>query len=124
MKILDPGHRYLLFSLDDKNHFGPHVLQFVKRVGPNYPENEPPVWAGTTSQETMRALIDRGAYLNKQIPCWQTSLSNRLLKICVWLYEWRAAKRHGRRIPGIAKAVYGEFCEKCGHVGCSGICHV
>ena len=116
MIILDPGHRYLLDALDDTTHLGPRLLQFVKRQGTKYPGNTSS-YPGTNSQETLRALIDRGAYLNKQIPCWQTRVGNWLMALVIWLYEHRAAGLHKRRIPSIREAVYGPTCRTCGHVG-------
>jgi hypothetical protein len=49
---------------------------------------------GTTSQEVLRAL----------------------LAAVVWLYEHRAAKKHGRQAPSFHDAVYGTLCAECGHV--------
>ena len=116
MRVLDAGHCYELASLD-----GDLVqqLQFVKREGGGYPGNVGR-YPGTTSQEVLRALIHRAAYVNNQIPCWQTRLSLYLMGAVIWLYEHRAAKRHKREVPGLYEAVYGVTCENCGHVGCEG----
>lgn len=112
MKVMDPGHCYKLLGLDG---IALHMLTFVKRKGPNFPGNLD-AHGGTTSQEVLRALIDRAIYVNAQIPCWQTKLSIRLMMRVVWLYEHRAAKRHGRKPPTVVEAVYGALCPKCGHV--------
>lgn len=119
MKVSDQGHRYYLSQLDGD---GSQVLQFVKREGLKYPGNVGH-YEGTTSQEVLRALIDRAQYVNRQTPCWQTKLSLYFLHAVVWLYEQRAAKRHGRRAPGLEDAVYGDTCGKCGHVGCEDLSH-
>lgn len=115
MRVTDPGHRYLLNSLDDAA--GPHALQFVKREGEKYPGNVGH-HGGTTTQEVLRACIDRAIYVNRQIPCWQTKTSIFLMKLVVWLYEHRAAVRHKRPAPSFHKATFGKTCVRCGHVRC------
>lgn len=120
MKVLDPGHYYELKVLDSAPDAFLYLC-FVKRVGEKYPGN---LFShhGTTSQEALRALIERAAYVNRQIPSWETRLGRFLMKITVWLFERRAAKRHGRSAPSIHEAVYGLCCARCGHVGCSASC--
>ncbi len=118
MRILNAGHRYSLKHLDGS---GEEIVQFVKREGEGYPRNVGHC-EGTTTQEVMRMTIDRAAYVNAQIPCWQTKVSIWLMSGIVWLYEHRAAKRHGRKAPGLYEAVFGETCAECGHVGCEGRC--
>jgi hypothetical protein len=114
MKILEAGHVYELNVLDD---WGVECLRFVKREGANYPGNIGH-HAGTTSQEVLRALINRAEYVNAQIPCWQTRLGILLMGVTIWLFEHRAAKRHNRKVPGLYESIYGETCKTCGHVGC------
>ncbi len=124
MRIIDPGHEYILDSLDgdQENH-----LIFVKREGEKYPGNvgnHP----GTTMQEVLRALIERARYVNTKIwsPYTQAAIVN--MENALLLFERRAAERHGRIeeflvierqdvIDGTNK------CTICGHVGCSGNCH-
>src|SRR4051812_22480846 len=93
MKVLTKGHWYELECIDSSEHC---LLIFVKREGPRYPGNVGAHY-GTTSQEVLRALIDRAQYVNGQIPCWQTRLSVWLMRSIIWLYEHRAARVHGRR---------------------------
>lgn len=119
MKVLDPGHKYELSSLDGD---APQTLTFVKREGEGYPGNVGH-YPGTTSQEVLRCLIDRAFYVNNQISCWQTWLGARFAGVIVWLFEHRAAKRHKRKAPGFYAATFGATCNKCGHVGCEGPCH-
>jgi hypothetical protein len=113
MRVLDAGHEYELAHLDGS---GTSRIVFVKREGEGYPGNVGH-HEGTTSQEMFRILIDRARYVNNQIPCYQTWLSIWLAAACVWLYEHRAAKRHGRKSPGLHDAVFGVPCGRCGHVG-------
>lgn len=121
MRVLDPGHEYVLDSLDGD---APQPLVFVKREGPGYPGNvgrHP----GTTLQEVLRALVERCRYVNAQTPCAETEAVGRLLEAALLLLELRAARRHGRQLDvpletivrGVAK------CPRCGHVGCEEVAH-
>jgi hypothetical protein len=121
--ILDPGHQYALRSLDSESD-ETVTLTFVKREGPGYPGNQGH-HSGTTTQEVLRALIDRGEYVNRQVPCAETEAATELLRSALLLLELRAARRHGRFLdmPSVDRAVYAQCCSKCNHVGCDGNCH-
>jgi hypothetical protein len=114
MKVLDLGHRYLLEVYDGEPN-SLTSLRFVKRVGEKYPGNKTS-YAGTNSQEVLRALVDRAIYVNHQRRCWQTRMSIYLMMAVIWLYEHRAARQHGRKPPGFFDALYGDTCATCGHV--------
>lgn len=113
MKCLDPGHRYELASLDSHE---PAILQFVKRIGERYPGNVGDPKPGTNCQEVYRALHDRARYLNGQFWYIETTLVIALTKLCIWLFEFRAARIKRRRPPGLGRSVAGPQCSKCGHV--------
>jgi hypothetical protein len=67
MRVMDPGHWYELALLDAlPNRLGLETLRFVKRVGDKFPGNQLPAYAGTTTQEVLRALIDRTKYVDAQ----------------------------------------------------------
>ncbi len=117
MRVIDPGHSYELNMLDSARPNATIRLFFVKREGSRFPGNVGH-HHGTTSQEVLRALIDRAWYVTHQIPCWQTRLSILLMGAVVWLYEHRAAGLHHRTAPSFRDAIYGACCPKCGHVGC------
>lgn len=121
MNVRDPGHDYVLASLDGA---APQRLTFVKREGPGFPGNVG-AHPGTTTQEVLRALIERSEYVNGQIPCAETEAVIGLLQTAVMILETRAARRHDRT-PGahatLSDAVDGEACPSCGHVGCDGCC--
>jgi hypothetical protein len=118
MNVVDPGHVYTLDPLDGDL---PQSLTFVKRQGPLYPGNVGS-HPGTTTQEVLRALIDRLRYVNRQLPCPETAASVTLLETAVYLLEARAAARHGRPVRfSLPDAVAGTGkCQKCGHVSCPG----
>lgn len=70
MKCIDPGHLYDLDCLDVglRSERVGHAerLRFVKRIGDKFPGNRMPGYSGTTTQEVIRALIDRTKYVNGQ----------------------------------------------------------
>ena len=120
MRVLDPGHRFVLAHLDGR---GETILQFVKRQGPGYPGNEG-TSEGTTIQEVLRALISRAEYVNGQIPCAETESAIDHMRAAVLALEQRAARRHGRPAEALTAnaAVAGPTCRVCGHVGCDETC--
>jgi hypothetical protein len=130
MKILDPGHSYLLkmYDIEPSVAVGEHHLIFMKRQGPGYPGNFGQ-HAGTNCQEVLRALIDRVKYVDKQIPHPEnktilTSLRRALLSLDV-----RAAERRGAEglpiwpLPSIDGKYIEDYepCPKCGHL-CGDTC--
>lgn len=118
MKVIDPGHEYALDSLDGEF---PQTLTFVKREGAKYPGNVGS-HPGTTTQEVLRAIIDRSRYVNQQMPCDETTEVIDLLVRSLVVLEQRAARLHGRVLTASTlEVVTGEGkCSKCGHVGCEG----
>ena len=126
MRILDPGHKYHLLSLDtpQPDDYGFQVLTFVKREGPGYPGNVGH-HAGTTTQEVLRALINRSLYVNNQIFDWRNDMVTKKLRECILQLELRAAERHerGLYVPKLAGIESMPTCPKCNHIGCPGSCH-
>ena len=119
MKVIDPGHKYELASLDG----GASVaLTYVKRVGDKYPGNGPVAYTGTTLQEGWRAEIDRLRYLDNQEHHWVNERCIQNLEQNLLLLESRAAERHGRTAPSAADILSGIVCPKCLHAGCEGAC--
>lgn len=118
MKVIDPGHEYVLDSLDGD---APQRLVFVKREGPGYPGNVGS-HPGTTIQDVLRALLERCRYVNAQTPCAETEGVISHLELSLWLLESRAARRHDRPFTAtLAEVVSGAGkCPRCGHVGCPG----
>ena len=126
MKVLDPGHMYRLRWLDGGS-FG--ILRFVKRSGDGYPGNIGS-YPGTTTQEVLRALIDRTQYVDNQIPDERNKDVLYHLRSAIFYLESRAAERHGRleefnRTIPIQLPVIENMptCDKCNHIGCQGDCH-
>lgn len=118
MKIIDEGHAFILNQYDGET-YRPYII-FMKRFGANYPFNTGS-HPGTNCQEVLRALISRINYLQKQIWCYQNWILIKLLRICIWLFEYRAARRHKRRIPFYIKNIELLWtCPTCGHIYCEG----
>ncbi len=122
MKVVDPGHVFVLDQLDDDGRGAqPTALVFVKREGEGYPGNVGH-HAGTNLQEVIRALISRVKYLDAQIPHENNTQLLVNLRHSLWLLEQRAAERHGRPFaiswaPGIEDL---PTCKVCGHIGIHG----
>ena len=128
MRVIDPGHDYRLQILDAPKVEGrppyEHGLVFVKREGEGYPGNVGS-HSGTNIQEVLRAVVDRLEYVNKQIPDEDTMSAWRFVRAAIYSLEMRAARRHGRPATfTMDETIYGETCQKCGHVGCRGECHL
>lgn len=121
MKIIDAGHIYEVDSLDGGE---PQRIVFVKREGENFPFNKG-THPGANCQEYTRVLINRSEYLYSQKPHPLTAIAIWAYKIALWSFEQRAANRHGRMldIADVQELVCGVTCKKCGHIGCSGMCH-
>ncbi len=120
MEVLDPGHDYLLDSLDGGE---PIRLTFVKRCDPpeKYPGNHD-AHTGVQLQDVLRASIERCQYLNNQFPCAQTEEVEANLARSLWLLEQRHVERHGdadamniHDVEGIERR---DYCSDCGHIGC------
>ena len=97
MRVIVKGHIYKLnnlrVALNDGIAEKDQELRFICRTGQNYPMNEN-AFEGTTTQEVLRALIERTQYLYTQKPCIETWLSIWLFRVVIWLFEFRAARMH------------------------------
>lgn len=120
MRVIDPGHVYQLDVLDGEDI--PLFLTFVKREGDGYPGNvghHP----GTTTQDVLRALIERAQYVDNQIHDEANDEAIWAFRYAIWQLETRAARRHGRdfSIP-MHEIELQPTCPSCHHVGCDGGC--
>lgn len=130
MRVVDPGHLYELNTLDGVIDV---KLQFVKRCGENYPGNSEPPYPGVTTQEVLRALIDRTKYVNGQHACEENEAALHCLRDALVEFERRAARVRGdtvvlRRalhsVTDLLNDQWGEVeklpvCERCGHIACT-----
>lgn len=118
MKVLDPGHVYVIAEYDGG---GTQNLRFMKREGPGYPYNEGS-HPGTNCQEILRVLIDRVKYLQRQVPCAENEIILGSLRSVLIAFESRAARRHGRELmlPFNQSIEDVKSCPRCGHINCDG----
>ncbi len=93
MRVIDPGHIYEFDHLDGKLK---QRLIFVKRIGENYPGNEPPSHEGVIIQEVLRGLIDRVQHLNQQKPSAWNGVVIQSFRLAFNALEARAAEQHDR----------------------------
>lgn len=116
MKIIDPGHEYLIEALDGGE---PQTIKFVKREGANYPGNIG-MHGGPITQEFLRAILDRCIYMNNQSACAETEIIIASLRTALMMFEVRAARCRGTAID-LAHIHYiddAAACPKCGHIQC------
>jgi len=126
VKVLDPGHRYALAHLDGE---GKSTLTFVKRVGDKYPGNSS-AYEGVTTQEVLRALIERQRYVDGQRPDVANQRVIRNLLEALAELEIRAANARGDSnafdqlaTMDLDAVLALPTCTTCGHVLCR-IVHV
>lgn len=123
MRVIDPGHLYELENLDGSPRDPLSLLRFVKRIGEKFPGNEGQGYPGTISQEPIRALINRTAYVDRQRPHPRNQLAIDHLRQALRELEMRAAEERGdvRAVFQISSAGKPELlstCEGCGHIAC------
>lgn len=117
MRVIDPGHYYRLNTLDgdDERVF----LRFVKRNNPpdKFPGNTD-AYPGTTTQEVIRALIDRTKYVQNQVQFPENEVVLQNLRIALFNLEARAAKTHGRFLRNVTLSDIENYptCPVCGHL--------
>ena len=119
--VIDPGHKYELLTLDSGGTLF-QFLTFVKRYDPSDPTRFPGnynAYPGTTLQSVIRCLIERISYLQNQIWAPENVFIRFFLMSCLWLLEFRAARRHGRSyFKSLKFASEAPMCNKCGHTVC------
>lgn len=127
MRVIYPGHTYELDHLDvgtaDIN-CDPTILRFVKRIGEKFPGNSGPSVSGTTTQEVIRALLDRTQYVNRQRPDPTNYRVIKSLRSALVDLEIRAARERGDSdsVESIMLMTHPETwptCAGCGHLCCS-----
>lgn len=128
MKVIDPGHRYALQQLDIKPG-DLQILRFVKRIGNKFPGNEPPGYCGTTTQEVLRALIDRTKYVDRRAPHEANHhVLTSLRQALIWLERRAAVERGDAEAASAFVDMFDDIelqptCAECGHVMCRRAIH-
>ena len=116
MKIIDPGHEYLIEALEGGES---QIVRFVKRVGPNYPGNVG-AHGGPITQEYLRAILDRCKYMYQQGSCAETDVIIDSLRTAILAFEVRAARCRGTAIDLVRLSDIDDepTCPTCGHIQC------
>ena len=99
IKVLVPGHRYLLPGFED-----PKVSQYLdfinKKPAPGEIGKLVTVQDGTTNEAVICVLIDRMNYLQSKFPCRENALAiTKLDEALLWL-EKRTTDRVARNVEG------------------------
>ncbi len=99
MKIIRPGHRYLLDAFEQPGD--PQVIQFIqKEPDPHGGDELITVNNGTTNEDLLRVLIDRLAFLHAKFPSKENeAASQHLNEALMWLEE-RTRQRKARGVEG------------------------
>jgi len=121
MKILDPGHAYIVQSYSPIGgivEYG-EPIYFFKKIGEGFPGNTGEPHIGTNCQELLRVLIDRVKYLDNQIPCEENKKIISSLRNALYNFEYRAAKRRNQLNWDFSDPIENEpACKECGHINC------
>lgn len=117
MKVIDPGHEYLLEGVGAMHL--QQCITFVKNEGAKYPGNVG-FHGGVLVQELLRVCIDRTGYLNDQGSCMETEHALAALRQALAWFEVRAARCRGTYIEGEHATVLdaAPTCNICGHNQC------
>jgi hypothetical protein len=98
MKILTPGHRYVLDYFEHPEQQG-QLLQFIEKVvglsGEFRTVND-----GTTNEEVLAVLIDRLQSLNQKAACRENSIVLTHLETALLWLNKRTANRKARGVEG------------------------
>ena len=100
MKIITPGHRYVLdgFEKPDENR---QILQFIhKESDKSDPTKLVTLSDGTTNEEVISALIDRLKYLDEKFPCRENYLAIKGMQMALDSLEERTRNRLNRGVEG------------------------
>jgi hypothetical protein len=96
MKVVLPGHRYELASVEGR---APQSLVFIEKALQSGRGFET-ISDGTTTEEVLWVLIDRTRFLNATLSCRENSIAiTKLEEALMWL-EKRTADRAARRVEG------------------------
>lgn len=102
MRILTPGHRYVLANFENPVATEGQTLQFIEKVPGPEGTAAPLVTVnnGTTNEEVLRVLIDRMKSLQAKFPCRENAIvTTKLEESLMWL-EKRTADRKARGVEG------------------------
>lgn len=105
MKVIDPGHHYILEDFDNPNEGEGQELKFIKKAPRSEGSTEMvTVQEGTTNEEVLAVLIDRMYNLQNKFPCKENAIViTKLEESLMWLNK-RTSGRQKRGVEGQHKA--------------------
>lgn len=124
IEVLDPGHNYLLQSMDGGPRKDQQTLQFIKKESfkktfknvlkhdkklgvDKYEDVTKTVFEtvvnGTTNEAVLEVLIDRMEFLNKKLPCTENAQVLGHLNSALDILEERTARRVAAKVEGTDK---------------------
>ena len=100
MKVLTPGHRYLLDNFES-NENPQNIIQFIQKEPVSEGSTElVTVSDGTTNEEVLRMLIDRIGSIQAKFPCRENAIViTKLEESLMWLNK-RTEDRKSRNVEG------------------------
>lgn len=104
MKVLTPGHLYVLENFEFKDSPGQRI-QFIEKV-PLAGDTTKLVTVndGTTTEEILKVLINRMEHLYSKFPSEETACSLQHLRIALYAQQSRTFDRMQRGVEGQHKA--------------------
>lgn len=103
MKILTPGHKYVLANMEDPSNG--QTIQFIqKQPDPNDPKKFVTVTDGTTNEEVVAMLVDRLTVLNAKTYSTFNDLAVVSLQSALTHLEARTQERKARKVEGTSKS--------------------
>ena len=103
MKILIPGHLYILANFENPDSPG-QTLQFIHKAPASNPAAQPgelqTVADGTTNEEVIKVLVDRLQFLYDKFPSDETACACDHLKEALYALQSRTYERTQRGVEG------------------------
>jgi len=104
IRVINPGHKYELFQLEDPHRSAPQEILFIKKEPrENDPEDLKLIHNGTSNEALMEVLIDRLQYLNSDMSCPENDIAIEALKIAHAAMIVRTQDRKQRGVEGTHK---------------------
>jgi hypothetical protein len=100
MKILTPGHLYVLDNFVEKTAEG-QTLQFIEKE-PKHPGSAELITLadGTTNEEVLAVLLNRLNFLNGKFPCRENAIAITHIETALLWLNHRTASRVARNVEG------------------------
>jgi tRNA U55 pseudouridine synthase TruB len=99
MKILTPGHKYILQNFENTDNG--QTIQFIEKIqSQDNPAKLETVNDGTTNEEVLKMLIDRMQSLYNKFPSEETACSINHLKSALYAQQSRTYERSQRGVEG------------------------